>query len=92
MEVSLSCKHYLERPMEQVTASLYTFSLFGAFILGSLVTFIFKGYLDAYIDNAAYAKAITHPEMLDENGNVDQSELLYLHLVDDDAIIEDDDD
>jgi len=78
--------------MEQVTASLYTFSLFAAFILGSLVTFIFKGYLDAYIDNAAYAKAITHPEMLDENGNVDQSELLYLHLVDDDATIEDDDD
>ena len=57
-----------------------------------VVTFIGKSYLDSYIDNAAYAKSITHPEMLDEDGNVDQSELLYLRLVDDDATIDDNDD
>ena len=78
--------------MEQVIGSLYTFGLFASFVLGSVVTFIAKGYLDAYIDNAAYAKAITHPEMLDEYGNVDQSELLYLHIDTDDATIPEDED
>jgi|TARA_B100000287_G_scaffold234006_1_gene220343 hypothetical protein len=78
--------------MEEVIGSLYTFALFGSFLLGVVVTFIGKSYLDSYIDNAAYAKSITHPEMLDENGNVDQSELLYLRLVDDDATIDDNDD
>ena len=78
--------------MEEVIGSLYTFALFGSFLLGVVVTFIGKSYLDSYIDNAAYAKSITHPEMLDEDGNVDQSELLYLRLVDDDATIEDNDD
>ncbi len=78
--------------MEEVIGSLYTFALFGSFLLGVVVTFIGKSYLDSYIDNAAYAKSITHPEMLDEDGNVDQSELLYLRLVDDDATIDDNDD
>ena len=78
--------------MEQVLGSLYTFGLFVSFVLGAVVAFIAKGYIDAYIDNAAYAKSITHPEMLDEDGNVDQSELLYLRLVDDDATIDDNDD
>ena len=78
--------------MEEVIGSLYTFALFGSFLLGVGVTFIGKSYLDSYIDNAAYAKSITHPEMLDEDGNVDQSELLYLRLVDDDATIDDNDD
>tara|TARA_B000000557_G_scaffold261425_1_gene260419 strand:- start:972 stop:1211 length:240 start_codon:yes stop_codon:yes gene_type:complete len=78
--------------MEEVIGSIYTFALFGSFLLGVVVTFIGKSYLDSYIDNAAYAKSITHPEMLDENGNVDQSELLYLRLVDDDATIDDNDD
>jgi|TARA_B100001094_G_scaffold333111_1_gene408687 hypothetical protein len=83
----------MEKPMEQVVGSIYTFALFGSFLLGCLVTFVGKGYLDAYIDNAAYAKSITHPEMLDEDGSVDQSELLYLHFTDPgDTIVEDDDD
>ena len=54
--------------MEEVIGSIYTFALFGSFLLGVVVTFIGKSYLDSYIDNAAYAKSITHPEMLDENG------------------------
>ena len=78
--------------MEEVIGSLYTFALFGSFLLGVVVTFIGTSYLDSYSDNAAYAKSITHPEMLDENGNVDQSELLYLRLVEDDATIDDNDD
>tara|TARA_Y100001970_G_scaffold294242_1_gene449026 strand:+ start:5249 stop:5488 length:240 start_codon:yes stop_codon:yes gene_type:complete len=78
--------------MEEVIGSIYNFALFGSFLLGVVVTFIGKSYLDSYIDNAAYAKSITHPEMLDEDGNVDQSELLYLRLVDDDATIDDNDD
>ena len=77
--------------MEEVIGSIYNFALFGSFLLGVVVTFIGKSYLDSYIDNAAYAKSITHPEMLDEDGNVDQSELLYLRLVDDDATIDDND-
>ena len=77
--------------MEQVLGSLYTFGLFGAFVLGAVVAFISKGYIDAYIDNAAYAKSITHPEMLDEDGNVDQTELLYLHFSDPADTIDDED-
>ena len=45
--------------MEEVIGSLYTFALFGSFLLGVVVTFIGKSYLDSYIDNAAYAKSIT---------------------------------
>ena len=75
--------------MEQVLGSLYTFGLFVSFVLGAVVAFIAKGYIDAYIDNAAYAKSITHPEMLDEDGNVDQTELLYLHFTDPGDTIDD---
>ena len=75
--------------MEQVLGSLYTFGLFVSFVLGAVVAFIANGYIDAYIDNAAYAKSITHPEMLDENGNLIHDELIYirkdiLELEDDD--------
>ena len=63
---------------EEMIQSLYTFALFGAFILGGLVSWLTKDYVDAYLDNAAYAKAITHPEMLDEQGNVDP--VSYTHL------------
>ena len=77
--------------MEQVLGSLYTFGLFVSFVLGAVVAFIAKGYIDAYIDNAAYAKSITHPEMLDEDGSVDQTELLYLHFTDSGDTIDDDD-
>tara|TARA_R100000234_G_C4975997_1_gene168466 strand:- start:155 stop:388 length:234 start_codon:yes stop_codon:yes gene_type:complete len=48
----------------------------GAFFIGALVSWIVKDYVDSYIDNAAYAKAISHPEMLNEDGTVDRTELL----------------
>ena len=50
----------------------------GAFILGITVSWLAKGYVEDYIENAAYAKAVTHPEMLDEDGNILQDELIYI--------------
>jgi hypothetical protein len=50
----------------------------GAFILGITVSWLAKGYVEDYIENAAYAKSVTHPEMLDENGNILHDELIYI--------------
>ena len=50
----------------------------GAFILGSVVTWLAKGYVEDYIENAAYAKSVTHPEMFDEDGNMIQDDLIYI--------------
>ena len=72
--------------------ALVVLMVIGAFLLGIVIAWLAKGYVEDYIENAAYSKSITHPEMLDEDGNVDQSELLYLRLVDDDATIDDNDD
>ena len=43
----------------------------GAFLLGITISWLAKGYVEDYIENAAYAKSVTHPEMLDENGQID---------------------
>jgi hypothetical protein len=72
--------------------AVYVFALFGAFLLGGMFFWMAKDYIEAFIDNAAYAKAITHPEMLDADGNVNQEELLYLRFTDDDGMIDDEDD
>jgi hypothetical protein len=37
-----------------------------------------KGYVEDFIENAAYAKSVTHPEMLDEDGNLLHDELIYV--------------
>ena len=50
----------------------------GAFILGITVSWLAKGYVEDFIENAAYAKAVTHPEMLDEDGNILHDELIYV--------------
>ena len=50
----------------------------GAFILGITISWLAKGYVQDYIENAAYAKSVTHPEMLDENGNIIHDELIYI--------------
>ena len=50
----------------------------GAFILGITVSWLAKGYVEDYIENAAYAKSITHPEMFDENGNIIADDLIYI--------------
>tara|TARA_B100000035_G_scaffold236417_1_gene204684 strand:- start:3074 stop:3313 length:240 start_codon:yes stop_codon:yes gene_type:complete len=50
----------------------------GAFILGITVSWLAKGYVEDYIENAAYAKSVTHPEMLDEDGNILHDDLIYV--------------
>ena len=62
--------------------------IIGAFLLGITISWLAKGYVEDYIENAAYAKSVSHPEMLDEDGQIVHDELLYLR----DMIVEDDDD
>ena len=57
----------------------------GAFLLGITISWLAKGYVEDYIENAAYAKSVSHPEMLDDDGQVVQDDLLYLR----DMIVED---
>ena len=59
----------------------------GAFLLGITISWLAKGYVEDYIDNAAYAKSVTHPEMRDEDGQIVHDDLIYLR----DMIVEDDD-
>ena len=59
----------------------------GAFLLGITISWLAKGYVEDYIENDAYAKSVTHPEMLDENGQIVHDDLIYLR----DMIVEDDD-
>jgi hypothetical protein len=37
-----------------------------------------KGYVEDFIENAAYAKSVTHPEMFDEDGNMLHDDLIYI--------------
>ncbi|BCV00346.1 MAG: hypothetical protein CM15mV34_1200 [Caudoviricetes sp.] len=50
----------------------------GAFLLGITISWLAKGYVEDYIENAAYAKSVSHPEMLDEDGNILHDELIYV--------------
>ena len=50
----------------------------GAFFLGITMAWLAKGYVEDYIENAAYAKSVTHPERLDEDGNLLHDELIYV--------------
>ncbi|ADO97833.1 hypothetical protein SShM2_223 [Synechococcus phage S-ShM2] len=76
--------------------ALVVLVVIGAFILGSFVTWSIKPHIDAYVDNAAYAKAIIHPEMLDDNGNILRDELIYItrdnDFLDEPEDIDEDDD
>ena len=58
--------------------ALVVLGIVGAFILGITVSWLAKGYVEDYIENAAYAKSVTHPEMLDEDGNILHDELIYV--------------
>jgi|TARA_B100001093_G_scaffold351559_1_gene336066 hypothetical protein len=58
--------------------ALVVLGIVGAFILGITVSWLAKGYVEDYIENAAYAKGVIHPEMLDENGNIIHDDLIYL--------------
>ena len=58
--------------------ALVVLMVIGAFLLGIVIAWLAKGYVEDYIENAAYAKSVTHPEMLDEDGNIIHDELIYL--------------
>ena len=64
--------------MEPIIVALVVLFVIGAFVLGITVSWLAKGYVEDYIENAAYAKSVTHPEMLDEDGNIMHDELLYV--------------
>ena len=76
--------------------ALVVLVVLGAFILGSFVTWSIKPHIDAFVDNAAYAKSITHPEMLDDDGNILRDDLIYIRpdsaFWDDDTDDDEDDD
>jgi len=63
-----------------------------SFVGGAVLSWIAKDYIEDFIDNASYAKAVTHPEMLDEDGNVLRDELIYLHIPQEDDMMEEEDD
>ena len=56
--------------------ALVVLTTIGAFILGITVSWLAKGYVEDYIENAAYAKSVTHPEMFDVNGNLLPDEIV----------------
>ena len=58
--------------------ALVVLGILGAFILGITVSWLAKGYVEDYVENAAYARAVIHPEMLDGDGNMLHDELIYL--------------
>ncbi len=58
--------------------ALVVLMVIGAFLLGLVIAWLAKGYVEDYIENAAYAKSVTHPEMLDEDGNIIHDELIYI--------------
>ena len=64
----------------------------GAFFIGITTAWLAKGYVEDYIENAAYAKSVTHPEMLDEDGNIMHDELLYVRPTSPLALEEEDED
>ena len=64
--------------MEPIIIALVVLVVIGAFILGVTVSWLAKGYVEDYVENAAYARAVIHPEMLDGDGNMLHDELIYL--------------
>ena len=50
----------------------------GAFLLGITISWLAKGYVEDFIENAAYAKSVTHPEMFDEDGDMIHDDLIYI--------------
>ena len=64
--------------MEPIIIALVVLVVIGAFILGVTVSWLAKGYVEDYVENAACARAVIHPEMMDANGNIIHDELIYL--------------
>ena len=64
--------------MDPIIVALVVLVVMGAFFLGITVSWLAKGYVEDYIENAAYSKSVVHPEMFDENGNMLHDELIYI--------------
>ena len=58
--------------------ALVVLVILGAFILGITVSWLAKGYVEDFIENAAYAKSVTHPEMFDADGNMLHDYVIYI--------------
>jgi len=72
-----------------ITAFFLTIGGFGlGFVLGWMANNVFS----VWAENASYAKSITHPEMLDEDGHVLRDELIYLTFDDEDDMMDYEDD
>ena len=72
--------------------ALVVLTVIGAFILGITTSWLAKGYVEDFIENAAYAKSVTHPEMFDEEGNMLHDELIYVQKQDPWSELDNDDD
>tara|TARA_R100000458_G_scaffold31498_1_gene28894 strand:- start:2711 stop:2935 length:225 start_codon:yes stop_codon:yes gene_type:complete len=69
--------------------AMFVLLTIGAFILGLVTSWLAKGYVEDYIENAAYTKAVIHPEMTDVDGNIIHDELLYMRFKNDTDDIDD---
>ena len=68
------------------------FLTIGAFLLGFMASWNLKGTFDEWKERAEYAAVVMHPEMYQDGEPVNPSDLLYLHLGDEDDILDDEDD
>ena len=68
------------------------FLTIGAFLLGFMASWNLKGTFDEWKERAEYAAVVMHPEMYQDGKPVNPSDLLYLHLGDEDDILDDEDD
>ena len=69
-----------ESAMQSEVIVIFSMLTVGAFILGLVTSWLAKGYVEDYIENAAYTKAVIHPEMTDVDGNIIHDELLYMRF------------
>jgi hypothetical protein len=67
------------------------FLTIGTFIVAFMVGWFANNIFDAWYQNAGYAKSITHPEMLDDDGQILRDELIYLTFHDDDDMLDEED-
>jgi hypothetical protein len=67
------------------------FLTIGTFVLAFMAGWFANNLFDAWYQNAGYAKSITHPEMLDDEGQILRDELIYLTFRDDDDMLDEED-
>jgi hypothetical protein len=68
------------------------FLTIGSFVLGFLASWNLLHIFVVWVDRAVYARIAMHPEMYDENGELTDQPLIYLHIDDEDDMMFDEDD